>query len=767
MAASSKRMLSTLLSDLNDTASSKRPIAHTVAIFDAHQTLRTQPSSLADFIGFIHTSLHSSESRLAGIGLLHTLVSQCTTAVFTQHCSTWIRLLLNGLQSHDPPDIIQSAAEVLSEILEYVAGVSELSREIASCHIGNIITWVISSKPLNYLAAVQVLKSCFQYFPAPCGPFKSKAEKFLLHIFQETHHPSILKASCQVFALLPGLGGAGSNGIKHTESWITQCNNIIGTLHNILSQLYQDIETGIEMYNVPETSVPLGEVLDIEPQRTFLLASQFQIMTMCLKYQISQSFSSVVQMPVESILSIVCRTLSINCKILANKTTTEFVLLSGLLPSLHIDAFNVLESHIKCCSSHLIVHGLVINKAILQTLSWTNAEQPCYGQQHPYSSLRSFCYDVLTTWLSTVGAASGIDVHADKLIEFILQDIQLHQDDTKLEVANITESRKKKKKKKTSFEISGQIVGQQKIYQLANSEVTLAALKGLTVLIQVKGTSLKPTLHRDIHTAIVPLLLDIQQNMHKLPIPYSCAKCRQQLYRVILSCMLSPHPRWPPPLHYAIRVFSCGLQDPNIEVSSFCREAQLVCNSIIHPRVPSLCLPLTLADLPPVQSDTTSNQVHKNTEQVVPSMVTLSAMGDMPGKKGEGDPEPLLVHEDVTHAEVQNEYQKTEEASLVTMAIEAEASDDDKEDKDVKDEDSSNCEEEEEEVEENTNKATKRKHNAEEYVKDEPDAKKVMDSYKIPAISCEKEELHMEDEKDGSDTEAMLATFVDASPDSE
>ncbi|XP_077988269.1 proline-, glutamic acid- and leucine-rich protein 1-like [Glandiceps talaboti] len=795
MAASMKNVTGTLLSTLEDKTFRKIAIPGVLSILEDQQLLGAQTANIQNFVSYVHTALHTAENRLEGIALLGCLVKQCSTAEFTEHCGTWVRLLLSVVSSHDSPNTIIYACEVLSEILRNTTGLSELSRDLSSNHIAAIINWILSAKSECLFGAIQVLSACVRHFSGPCGPYKTKIENFLLKVLQDSQDHTVTETVCQVFALLPRVGGGGSHGVKHTESWTSHCEKVLGSLHDVLTQLYQDIETGVDTYIIPRKTLPLSDVTETEPRHTFQLSSLFQSLCQCLKCQISNDFPAMVNIPVDTIVSFVCRTLAINCKILANKTSTEFILLSSFIPRLHTCALQVLETLMKCCGRHMIGQGGVINKLCIQTLGWTNSNAGV-GQQRPYRYLRAMAYSVLTTWLNTVTTASGSQSFSEKLVEILLEDIKPNQDNTKLLSSHNVEFErsKKKRKKHKSFDVTDNLIGQQKVNPLANVEVTLEALRALTSLVQVQGTSFKPVLHRDIHTVIVPLLLTLQQNPDNLPIPYTSTKCRQQLYQCLLACVLVPHPRWPPPLQCSVRIFSRGLQDPDIKVTHVCREAQLIINSIIHPRVPSLGKPLSLADLPDrtcsangqsnslVQHQHIITSVAGATEQSVAMEIAdgrdhegtlLTKFGDSAVLFEKNNGKPDLGNKNVkSDIKVMERTSKdNKEDTLVAMESEDEDDneedgnddedddDDDDKDDDVGDDEESlgskveDLEEKSEDSGKNSGsemmkQGTKRKSDkagTKDDDDDEPDKKKV----------------------DESETDAMLATFVDASPDSD
>ncbi len=74
--------------------------------------------------------------------------------------------------------------------------------------------------------------------------------------------------------------------------------------------------------------------------------------------------------------------------------------------------------------------------------------------------------------------------------------------------------------------------------------------------------------------------------------PYNDPRCRAALYKLLERLVLCSSPHWPAPLHYASAIFSSGLNDPNLEVSSVCSEALVAIEPVLRPRGPTMNFPM-------------------------------------------------------------------------------------------------------------------------------------------------------------------------------
>ncbi|XP_078694293.1 proline-, glutamic acid- and leucine-rich protein 1-like isoform X1 [Branchiostoma floridae x Branchiostoma belcheri] len=602
-------MANVLLASLSE-KEGKTLLPWTIEAANEHQLLQSEQSA-QDWVSHINTSLGTAKTRLEGLCLLGTVVRQCSADTFIQHGTTWIRLLAQVLQAYDSPLTLQMASHVLAAVVQQAAQYPEVAREVASTHVPALVQSLLGAQDHQWFpAALEALHSCMKNFPGPCGPSKGKVESLLCGLM-DTSQPRLSLLVQQTCPLLAGCGGGGAGGVKYAEAWAHLCDQVLGSLHQVLDHAYQDIETGLQTYSTPQASLRLPTVPESDPARTFVLSTRFHNLCGCLQQLVSQDFPSVVKIPTPDILSFLCRALGVNAKMLFGKSSMEHVLLMSALPKMHCSALSILEALIISCRSHLVPHASIISQLLVQTLGWTTSEEGVPGRQRPHSNLRSRAYTVLTVWLNVCGAAGGVDSHADVILQHVLTDATPQADTTKLKASRpgSQEPSRRQKKKQRGVYVSDQgLSGHRKVDSQANSDVCSAALGVLKTVLEVVGPIIKPSFHKEVQEFVIPLLLKIQQNQSDPPIPYSCSKCRKGLYQLLLAAVLVLHPRWPPPTQCAVKIFSVGQQDYDLQVSSYCREALLTCMSIIHPRAPTLQSPVIISDTPTISKPSTNHQ---------------------------------------------------------------------------------------------------------------------------------------------------------------
>ncbi|XP_013414242.1 proline-, glutamic acid- and leucine-rich protein 1-like [Lingula anatina] len=451
-------------------------------------------------------------------------------------------------------------------------------------------------------------------------------------------NPRVVEASVSVFPWLSQCGGGGNQGIKHAESWSSNCHKLLGSLHDTLDQLYEGVESEVEENKRKSEKLSLSPVQGTGMERIVGLHHRLDMLCGCLGGMLSTTFPAVVRIPVPEVIGFIQRTLAVTGRALLLRPSTDHLqLLSVLpflhtsvlrvlsclisryvLPFLHTSVLRVLSCLISSCQKNLISYTSTVNQLLIQTLSWTITEDKADGRKRPYGNLRKEVYSTLVVWVQTLGASSNVHNIIDHLLTQLKRDITPDVDVIKLETSNkkpdqYTEPPNKRKKgNKAGLE---GVSTHKALDHLANSDVCLSALAAFRHLLVVAGSLLKVQRIRDIQEITLPLALRVQAFTDQGPPgPYSDPECRRELYHVIQCLFLIPASKCPPPSHCVIRLFTGGQNDPDRKVSSFCQEALTICEAVIHPRVPSLQQTiLWTVDGTKIQDVNKTSQVSKST----------------------------------------------------------------------------------------------------------------------------------------------------------
>ncbi|KAJ4920948.1 hypothetical protein JOQ06_022289 [Pogonophryne albipinna] len=528
-----------------------------LANYREHGVFQTQgASAVGGLVGFSNAKLGSSKTRFEGLCLLSMLVKDSSSDLFQQHCVSWLRSLQQVIQSQAPVQTIQLAVNILKDLLQYSSQLPEVAREVGLNSILGILTSLLGLKTECELAAMEGMTACMTYYTRACGSLRDKLGAYFLSKMDSTNKKT-QEMACQCYGRLPSLGGLLDRGVSagRAEGWTNQIHCLLASANGLLAQIYHGSETdGTVQYE--------GPGVEVDP-------------------------SSAVRLPVRPLLNLVCRVLAVSSKSI-NLTGDGSVRLL-VLPIIHTNTLEVLSALITAVRCGMVQYAAVLQRLFSQTLSaWTPLPEASLGQQRAYSSVRVSVYRTLELWVQVAGASASIlqgsPGHSELLFSHLLGDITPGAESIK------------PGPRRTKTLVMSDSVGpslQRKGDVLANQDTCLSALRALRHIILTSGTLLKDDIHKRLH--------DVSAG--SVSGQYSSAPSRKELHRLLLALVLVPSPCWPPPLTCAVSILSKGRNDRNLKVSTFCIEALTICNSLLHPRIPSIALslpPLTLKPTPNV-----------------------------------------------------------------------------------------------------------------------------------------------------------------------
>uniref|UniRef100_A0A674N5N0 Proline-, glutamic acid- and leucine-rich protein 1 n=1 Tax=Takifugu rubripes TaxID=31033 RepID=A0A674N5N0_TAKRU len=588
-----------------------------------HGVFHTQgASAVAGLVGFSNAKLGSSKTRFEGLCLLSMLVKDSSSDLFQQHCLSWLRSLQQIVQSQAPVQTIQLAVNILKDVLQYSSQIPELAREVGLNSILGILTSLLGLKTECELAAMEGMTACMTHYPRACGSLKDKLGAYFLSKMDSTNKKT-QEMACQCYAHLPCLGGVLDRGAGagRAEGWTNQIHCLLASANSHLALIYQGAEMeGTMQYEGPGVELAFPLLDQSDPLFLLQLQHRFTAVCLALRHTLRVDPASAVRIPVRPILNLVCRALAVSCKSF-NLTGDGNVRLL-ILPIIHLNILEVLAALIIAVRSSMVQYAAVLQRLFSQTLSaWTPAAEASVGQQRAFSSVRVSVYRTLELWLQVAGASTSIlhgsPNHSEILFNHLLSDITPGAESVKLRVglsAEIVPGGKPGPRRTKSLVISDTVGPslQRKGDIMANQDTCLTALRALRQIILVSGTLLKDDIHKRLHDVLLPLCVRLQQQQLSSNMScdstagisgqYSSALTRRELYRLLLALVLVPSPCWPPPLTCVVSILSSGRTDRNLKVSTFCCEALTVCNSLLHPRSPSIALPMPPLSIKPAHA---------------------------------------------------------------------------------------------------------------------------------------------------------------------
>nr|XP_046236602.1 proline-, glutamic acid- and leucine-rich protein 1 [Scatophagus argus] len=591
-----------------------------LANYREHGVFPTQgASAVGGLVGFSNAKLGSSKTRFEGLCLLSMLVKDSSSDLFQQHCLSWLRSLQQVIQSQAPVQTIQLAVNILKDVLQYSSQLAELAREVGLNSVLGILTSLLGLKTECELAAMEGMMACMTYYPRACGSLKDKLGAYFLSRMDNTNTKT-QEMACLCYGHLPCLGGLLERGVGagRAESWTNQIHCLLASANSQLAQIYQGSETdGTVQYEGPGVELSFPHLDQSDPLLLLQLQHRYTAVCLALKHSLRVDPASAVRLPVRPILNLVCRALAVSSKSI-NLTGDGSVRLL-VLPIIHINTLDVLSALITAVRSSMVQYAAVLQRLFSQTLSaWTPLPEASLGQQRAYSSVRVSVYRTLELWVQMAGASANIlqgsPGHSELLFNHLLSDITPETESVKLRVglsADVVPGGKPGPRRTKPLVIADTVGPslQRKGDLLANQDTCIAALRALRQIILTSGTLLKDDIHKRLHDLVLPLCVRLQQQQSSsstscesaggISGQYSSALTRRELYRLLLALVLVPSPCWPPPLTCAVSILSNGHIDRNLKVSTFCTEALTICNSLLHPRTPSITLPLPPLTLKP------------------------------------------------------------------------------------------------------------------------------------------------------------------------
>ncbi|KAM9313689.1 proline-, glutamic acid- and leucine-rich protein 1 isoform 2-T2 [Pholidichthys leucotaenia] len=582
-----------------------------LASYREHGAFHAQGANAAGgLVGITNAKLGASKTRFEGLCLLSMLVKDSSSDLFQQHCLSWLRSLQQVIQSQAPLQTVQLAVNILKDLLQYSSQLAELAREVGLNSILGILTSLLGLKTECELAAMEGMTACMTYYPRACGSLRDKLRAYFLSKMDSTDRKS-QEMACQCYGRLPCLGGLLDRGVAggRADGWTNQIHCLLATASGLLAQIYQETEAdGSVQYQGPGVELAFPHLDQTDPLLLLQLQHRYTAVCLALKHTLRVDPSAAVRLPVRQILNMVCRALAISPKSI-NLTGDGSVRLL-VLPAIHTNMLEVLLALITVVRGSMVQYAAVLQRLFSQTLSaWTPAPEASMGQQRAYSSVRVSVYRTLELWVQIAGASAcilqGSLSHSELLFSHLLSDITPGAESIKLRAglsADVVPGGKPGPRRTKQLVMAGSSL-QRKGDLLANQDTCLSALRALKRIVQTSGTLLKDDIHRRLHDVVLPLCVRLQQQQQSssssscdsvgaVSSQYSSALTRRELYRLLLALVLVPSPRWPPPLTCAVSILSSGRTDRNLKVSSFCTEALTISNSILHPRTPSIALPL-------------------------------------------------------------------------------------------------------------------------------------------------------------------------------
>ncbi|XP_035780599.1 proline-, glutamic acid- and leucine-rich protein 1-like [Anopheles albimanus] len=582
---------------------------------DEHQTFWTDPKNDLDTIfSKISALLANAGTRNYALKTLHFILPHCPLEIVEEKAQHYINVCEKVCNLHKSPESITLVYAVLKQLLLHSINSAELRKLLSS----NLSTFILHQLETNFEASViphflTVLELAMRHYSGVCGALKTRIEQFLYGLVDATDSQTVLgTATCML--LLQQIRGGGQHGTLHKKTWEEYYGKLVDTIHDLLNKVFAHTpETFDEQTNLECLKLPALQTTD-DPLRTAqLVVVRANNLIVWLEHAIVGAYAVPKPIAPFKALNLVLRGLSVTCGAMSKNLITENVAFGTFLPTIQHSMLAVMDGLINTLGSHMLIFAELICDAYVKCLRATqNVRHGASGQKKNFTQLRAKVYASIAVWCERMNYSSSIENVNEQILEHIVRDITPFVGEVTLKMdANSLKRLSSKAKKKLQKErnaatalnqahSNGAAYAERKeqLVDTGNEELCREALKCLTIVLQSAGCFIKPVTHKLLQERIVPLCFSLVTTNQSTRGLYRDPSTRVGLLRSFAALITNPHHRCPPPLQYAMHIFTAlRTADPSIEVRSVAGELARSAELIIHPWKETLYFPVELASI--------------------------------------------------------------------------------------------------------------------------------------------------------------------------
>lgn len=317
--------------------------------------------------------------RVIGALILDSLVDQCGTVIFTDHCVSWTQQVVKLLTGPDKMENGPVACSVLSKLISFSSQFPEPSRQLGQGIVSQLASLLCNEefRIKLYLAeqSLQCLKMCMKHYGSSCGQAKSTIERHLLSFVDlKGAGPGSVWSEC--LAIIPQLGGSGPQGTQFKANWTQLCSQLLNAAHSSLDKLLRNVS---ELKTISEDlSVPLLKLPDLQGDNPLENAHSEKRrvlrLLLALSQLIRQPFPAAKNIPIGQTMALITRIVNVNTPNLLKNSQADLerVTLACLIPEVHSGALDLLVILCTVCRTQLIPLSQQVANIFVQTLSWTH-----------------------------------------------------------------------------------------------------------------------------------------------------------------------------------------------------------------------------------------------------------------------------------------------------------------------------------------------------------------------------------------------------------
>lgn len=128
------------------------------------------------------------------------------------------------------------------------------------------------------------------------------------------------------------------------------------------------------------------------------------------------------------------RGLNVNPKMITNQSVVDNLIISVLLPQVHVELFTVLNTLLKVCKGNLRLYATHFLNIYETSLKWT-CSGSSIGCRKPYTRLKISIYESIKLFVDSLGRSCLLEDIAETLILGIINDTSSFKNEVTLQVS--------------------------------------------------------------------------------------------------------------------------------------------------------------------------------------------------------------------------------------------------------------------------------------------------------------------------------------------
>jgi hypothetical protein len=558
---------------------------------------QTEDKTLKSFQAAANSCVSDHDSRLVGLQGLLLLAAQSPDDFFGANSRSWTAGASQHIKASERPAVVGKACEVISAVLRRSSHFSELSRHLTTL-APNLVFSMVSCADVSAQVPKCILRLLAAY-PGSCGQAGGAVEKMLIgNLVDKSEARFASGVVCEIYSVMPRLGGGGRDGVHHKEKWSKQFSTFVDALHNLAidvvtispSAHQKSAEGKRKKISLDLPKCPSSNLL----KKAYFYAGQFAAVAQVVREMLRSFFPCPKKFSLRHLFGIFELVFAPSLKAALSSNEIEGQVLSAAIPKLWSESLRLLIELIAVCREDVIPRVPTILNYCLKVMNDTKSDYQSADCLRSHEALKLDACRLVKDICHHLGASSGFHLCSSEFVPLLLKDVVPFRPVLSLMLAK---GRNKKGGGRNKKGTGGGAANRPSDETSSSSpDLCSASLRAVDAIFTSCGALIDESIHKNVQCVVIGLCMEVQQNSSdSQSAPYKSAECRLGLYRVLKTLLLNYNLRWPSPLGLAVQIFKAGCRDEDRRVAEFCVEAGLVSQSIAQPRSATLHVEMAIS----------------------------------------------------------------------------------------------------------------------------------------------------------------------------